>query len=44
MNKNVIFLAHEKKVMNSDEMVLETKVPIKGSVGAGRRCNARQKR
>lgn len=34
MDKNVIFLAHEKKVMNSDEMVLETKVPIKGSVGA----------
>ena len=34
MDKNVIFLAHEKKVMNSDEMVLETKVPVKGSVGA----------
>ena len=34
MDKNIIFLAHEKKVMNSDDMVLETKVPIKGSVGA----------
>lgn len=34
MNKTIIFLAHEKKVMNSDDMVLETKVPIKGSVGA----------
>lgn len=34
MNKNIIFLAHEKKVMNADDMVLETKVPVKGSVGA----------
>lgn len=34
MNISVIFLAHEKKVMNGDEMVLETKVPIKGAVGA----------
>ena len=34
MDKNIIFLAHEKKVMNADDMVLETKVPIKGSVGA----------
>lgn len=33
MNKTVIFLAHEKKVMNDSEMVLETKVPVKGSVG-----------
>lgn len=32
-NKTVIVLAHEKKVMNESEMVLETKVPIKGSVG-----------
>jgi len=31
--KNVIVLAHEKKVMNEEEMVLETKVPIKGAVG-----------
>ena len=34
MDKNIIFLAHEKKVMNADDMILETKVPIKGSVGA----------
>ena len=34
MDKNIIFLAHEKKVMNADDMVLETKVPVKGSVGA----------
>ena len=33
MDKNIIFLAHEKKVMNADDMVLETKVPVKGSVG-----------
>lgn len=32
-NKAVIFLAHEKKVLNESEMVLETKVPIKGAVG-----------
>lgn len=32
-NKTVIVLAHEKKVMNESEMVLETKVPVKGSVG-----------
>ena len=31
--KNVIVLAHEKKVMNEEEMVLETKVPVKGAVG-----------
>ena len=31
--KNVIVLAHEAKVMNEAEMVLETKVPIKGAVG-----------
>ena len=32
-NKTIIVLAHEKKVMNDSEMVLETKVPVKGSVG-----------
>ena len=32
-NKTVIVLAHEKKVMNDSEMVLETKVPVKGAVG-----------
>lgn len=31
--KNVIVLAHEDTVMNETEMVLETKVPIKGAVG-----------
>jgi hypothetical protein len=33
-SKNIVILAHEKKVMNESEMVLETKVPIKGSVGS----------
>ena len=31
--KNVIVLAHEDKVMNESEMILETKVPVKGAVG-----------
>jgi len=31
--KNVIVLAHSDTVMNETEMVLETKVPIKGAVG-----------
>jgi len=30
--KNVIILAHTKQVMNEAEMVLETKVPVKGSL------------
>jgi len=30
--KNVIFLAHTKQVMNEAEMVLETKVPVKGAL------------
>jgi hypothetical protein len=33
MNKNIIVLAHEQKVMNDTEMILETKVPVKGAVG-----------
>jgi len=33
-SKSIIVLAHEKKVMNESEMVMETKVPIKGAVGA----------
>jgi hypothetical protein len=32
--KNYAILAHAKDVMNESEMILETKVPIKGSVGA----------
>lgn len=31
--KNWIILAHEKEVLNEKEMMLETKVPIKGAVG-----------
>jgi hypothetical protein len=30
--KNVIFLAHTRQIMNESEMVLETKVPVKGSL------------
>lgn len=30
--KNVIFLAHTKDILNESEMVMETKVPIKGSL------------
>jgi len=30
--KNVIFLAHTRQIMNESEMVMETKVPIKGSL------------
>ncbi|ELA08276.1 hypothetical protein MOMA_06931 [Moraxella macacae 0408225] len=30
--KNVIFTAHTKTELNNDEMVMETKVPIKGSL------------
>jgi len=30
--KNVIFLAHTKQVMNESEMVMETKVPVKGAL------------
>ena len=30
--KNVIVLAHTKQVMNDAEMVLETKVPVKGAL------------
>ena len=30
--KNVIFLAHTKQIMNESEMVMETKVPVKGSL------------
>ncbi len=33
-NKNYAIIAHAKDVMNESEMVLENKVPIKGSVGA----------
>jgi hypothetical protein len=33
-SKSYAILAHAKDVMNESEMVLETKVPIKGSVGA----------
>ena len=32
--KNYAILAHAKDVMNESEMVLESKVPVKGSVGA----------
>ncbi len=32
--KTYIVLAHEKKVMNETEMIVETKVPVKGAVGA----------
>jgi hypothetical protein len=31
-SKNVIILAHTKQIMNESEMVLETKVPVKGSL------------
>jgi len=30
--KNVIFLAHTKQVMNESDMVMETKVPVKGAL------------
>jgi len=30
--KNVIFLAHTLQVMNSQEMIMETKVPVKGAL------------
>jgi hypothetical protein len=33
-SKDYAILAHAKDVMNESEMILETKVPIKGSVGA----------
>lgn len=31
-SKNVVFLAHTTETMNDSEMVLETKVPVKGSL------------
>jgi hypothetical protein len=31
-SKNVVFLAHTSETMNDSEMVLETKVPVKGSL------------
>ena len=31
-SKNVIFLAHTKQLLNEAEMVLETKIPVKGSL------------
>jgi len=31
--KNVVILAHTKQVLNEAEMVMETKVPVKGSLG-----------
>ncbi len=30
--KNVIFLAHTRQIMNESDMVMETKVPVKGSL------------
>jgi len=31
-SKNVIFLAHTRQIMNESDMVMETKVPIKGAL------------
>ena len=31
-SKNIIFLAHTRQMLNESEMVMETKVPVKGSV------------
>lgn len=31
-SKNIIFLAHTRQIMNESDMVMETKVPVKGSV------------
>lgn len=31
-SKNVVFLAHTSETMNDSEMILETKVPVKGSL------------
>lgn len=30
--KNIVFLAHTRQIMNESDMVMETKVPVKGSV------------